>query len=432
MVRRVQFGGTDLCDTPGSMSAGGNPKCASATVSIQSRLADSVAAHAVAPDRLAAQDGVSRRSGSDRSTGDASSDEHRADVMRRPVQMAVIRSTGSSQRLWSCAICSPTCHGRESVRRTIPRKRRRLVRTEKIVGDRIRSRCASAGRWSSRIRSRAAAGTASPSSSSTRASHQVCPIARVLLRDDQLARHEVVVRHDVGGEMREVAQAEGAQRIAGREVDGPRDPHARHDSGDRPARISSPWWCRRRCCRRGSRTGRRAAGRRSPAAEVRAIRECARRARRACPESRRRADGDSSTTQQGGQDECRQQFHAAPRLRGRTRRRSCPIIPAPARAVCSAVADVDDGGFDFLLGHFDRRLEVGEAALGAFDAALHVVADSPRGLDDLPRFARWPGPRRQRPFRPGASSPRASARGRRAAGRFPGPATRHAPWPHAA
>ena len=69
----------------------------------------------------------------------------------------------------------------ESVRRTMPRNSRRLVRTEKIVGERIRSRCASAGRWSSRIRSRAPPAPRPPAAVSTRASHQVCPIARVLL-----------------------------------------------------------------------------------------------------------------------------------------------------------------------------------------------------------------------------------------------------------
>ncbi len=112
----------------------------------------------------------------------------------------------------------PICHGRESVSRTMARNSRRLVATEKMVGERIRSRWASAAVWSSRIRSRAARGTASPSSSSARASHQVWPIERVLLVTTSWRGHEVVVGHDVGGKMRQVAGTEGAERIARREV----------------------------------------------------------------------------------------------------------------------------------------------------------------------------------------------------------------------
>src|SRR4051812_41456304 len=59
----------------------------------------------------------------------------------------------SGQRLYSRATWLARCQLVVSVRCTIPRKSRRLVRTLKIVGAMIRSRWASAGVWSRRITS---------------------------------------------------------------------------------------------------------------------------------------------------------------------------------------------------------------------------------------------------------------------------------------
>ena len=53
----------------------------------------------------------------------------------------------SGQRLYSRATCVARCQLELSVRCTMPRNSRRLVRTLKIVGAMIRSRCASASAW---------------------------------------------------------------------------------------------------------------------------------------------------------------------------------------------------------------------------------------------------------------------------------------------
>jgi hypothetical protein len=62
----------------------------------------------------------------------------------------------------------------------MPRNRRRLVRTEKIVGDRIRSRCASEEPWSMRITSIAVRAKCSPRCVSKRLSQYEWPMAIVV------------------------------------------------------------------------------------------------------------------------------------------------------------------------------------------------------------------------------------------------------------
>ena len=95
----------------------------------------------------------------------------------------------------------------------MPRKIRRLVGVLKIVGLRMRSRSSSERAWSSRISSRARA-------AESLAEMRLEPALPVAVaerggarRDRELARHEVVVRDRVGGEMREVAERERAERL---------------------------------------------------------------------------------------------------------------------------------------------------------------------------------------------------------------------------
>ena len=149
-----------------------------------------------------------------------------------------------------------------SVRWTMPRNRRRLVRTLKIVGAMIRSRWASASRVVSRMTSLAELGVGVAQVGLDPGLPVGVAHGRGAAGDHELAGHEVVVGDGVGGEVAEVAQPEGAERVGrGQVVDLLAHVPVVAVPAQR-ARSASRWRSRPRCCRRGNRTDRRGAGRR--------------------------------------------------------------------------------------------------------------------------------------------------------------------------
>ena len=159
-----------------------------------------------------------------------------------------------------------------SVRCTMPRKSRRLVRTLKIVGAMIRSRCASASAWSSRITSFADLRVGVAEVGLDPGLPVGVAHGRRAAGEHELAGDEVVVGDGVGGEVAEVAEPEGAQRVRRRPGRGSPGPRASSGNAGRAGRSASRWRSRRRCCRRGSRTDRRGAGR-PRRLELRQVRE---------------------------------------------------------------------------------------------------------------------------------------------------------------
>ena len=100
----------------------------------------------------------------------------------------------------------------------MPRKIRRFVGVLKIVGLRMRSSSASDARVIEQDELARPPRALRPEMRLEPALPVAVAERRRARRDGELLRHEVVVRDRVGGEMREVAEREGAQRLVARAV----------------------------------------------------------------------------------------------------------------------------------------------------------------------------------------------------------------------
>ena len=142
--------------------------------------------------------------------------------MMKSYDRAMYRPTSSSarsQRLRSFISWKIRCHDSLSAAITMPRKIRRLVGVLKIVGTQHAIEQSVGARMIDQNQLARAAGALGAEMRLEPALPVRVAKPRRARGDGELRRHEVVVRHGIGGEMREVAEPERAKRIVPRAVE---------------------------------------------------------------------------------------------------------------------------------------------------------------------------------------------------------------------
>ena len=243
-----------------------------------------------------------------------------------------------------------------------PRKRRRLVRTLKIVGAMIRSRCASASRVVQQDHVLGGPGVGVAQVGLDPGLPVGVPHRGGAAGEHELAGDEVVVGDGVGGEMAEVAEAEGAHRVGCRRGRGSPGPRASSGSAGPVARSASRSTSRPRCCRRENRRDTRGAGRRPRRAATAGWPAPTRRDRCACRASRR-APSPAAPAARAPRRPTRARGAQDHRRLGTRSRRTRPSMPFPWRTVRSAAATSRAVSSTSSCTTVVERLEIGQLGL---------------------------------------------------------------------